>query len=265
MGLSLAETRTRVKPVAGERSKGSRGKRSRRSRNPSRDGRKRETPSTSALDKTSTVERAISEVRSGDVVMIGGFRDVGSPASLIAEIIVQRIGNLMVIANDIPSLDAGVGRIVSAGLTGQIVTSHIGPGLAMQRKIGAGELRVETLPQGTLAERTRCGGAGLGGFLTPTGLGTAMADGKRIVEVDGQRFLLETPLTADVALIAAFRGDRWGNLTYRGTARNLNPVMAAAATRLVIAEVEELYEIGDLDPNEIETPGVYVDMVVEAK
>ena len=253
--------------MAGERSKDARRKRSRRSwdRGSSRERRNKETSTKSALDKTSTVERAVAEVRSGDVMMVGGFHDVGSPASLITEVVAQRIGNLTVIANDIPSLDRGVGRIVSAGLTSRIGTSHIGPGLVMQRKIGAGELRVETLPQGTLAERIRCGGAGLGGFLTPTGLGTAMADDKRIVEVDGIRFLLEAPLTADVALITAFRGDRWGNLTYRGTARNLNPVMAAAATRLVIAEVEELYEIGDLDPNGIETPGVYVDMVVEAK
>lgn len=251
-----------MKPMAGERGKTSRGKRSKRSRG--RERRNDETPSKSALDKTSTVERAVAEIRSGDVVMVGGFHDVGSPVSLIAEIVAQRIGNLTVVANDIPSLDRGIGRIVSAKLTRLVVTSQLGPGLAMQRKIDAGDLRVETVPQGTLVERIRCGGAGLGGFLTPTGIGTAMADGKRIVEVDGERYLLETPLTADVALISAFRGDRWGNLTYRGAARNLNPVMAAAAARIVIAEVQELYEIGDVDANEIETPGLYVDMVVEA-
>ncbi len=250
--------------MAGEPGKTRRGKRSKRSRDRSRGRRNDEPPSKSALDKTSTVEKAVAEIRSGDVIMIGGFHDLGSPVLLIAEIVTQRIGNLTVVANDMPSLDRGIGRIVSADLTRRVVTSHLGPDLAMQRKIGAGDPCVEAVPQGTLVERIRCGGAGLGGFLTPTGIGTAMADGKRVVEVDGERYLLETPLTADVALISAFRGDRWGNLTYRGAARNLNPVMAAAAARIVIAEVRELYEIGDLDANEIETPGLYVDMVVEA-
>ena len=253
-----------MKSVTRERGRTSRGKRSKRSRDRSRERRNEEIHSKSALDKTATVEKAVSEIRSGDVVMVGGFHDVGSPVSLIAEVVAQRIGNLTVVANDIPSLDRGIGRIVSANLTRRVVTSHLGPGVAMQRRVDAGDPRVETVPQGTLVERIRCGGSGLGGFLTPTGIGTAMADGKRIVEVNGERYILETPLTADVALIAAFRGDRWGNLTYRGTARNLNPVMAAAAANIVIAEVQELYEIGDLDPNEIATPGLYVDIVVEA-
>ncbi len=247
--------------MAGERDETLRGKRSKRSRR--RERRNDEKPSKSALDKTTTVEDAVAGIRSGDVVMAGGFHHVGSPACLIAQIVAQRIGDLTVVANDMPSLDRGIGQIVSANLTSRVVTSQIGPGLVMQRRIDAGDPPVEIVPQGTLVERIRCGGAGLGGFLTPTGIGTTMADGKRIVEVDGERYVLETPLMADVALISAFRGDRWGNLSYRGTARNINPVMASAA-RLVIAEVQELYEIGDLDANEIDTSGLYVDMVVEA-
>ena len=247
--------------MAGERDETLRGKRSKRSRR--RERRNDEKPSKSALDKTTTVEDAVAGIRSGDVVMAGGFHDVGSPACLIAQIVAHRIGDLTVVANDMPSLDRGIGQIVSANLTSRVVTSQIGPGLVMQRRIDAGDPPVEIVPQGTLVERIRCGGAGLGGFLTPTGIGTAMADGKRIMEVDGERYVLETPLMADVALISAFRGDRWGNLSYRGTARNINPVMASAA-RLVIAEVQELYEIGDLDANEIDTSGLYVDMVVEA-
>ena len=219
--------------------------------------------SKTALDKTSMAKEAVSEIQPGDVVMICGYQGVGSPISLIAEIVNQRVGNLTVIANDFPSLDQGIGRIVSANLISQVIASYIDPDAALQRKIDAGDLQVEIVPQGTLVERIRCGGAGLGGFLTPTGIGTAMADGKRVVEVEDEQYLLETPLTADVALISAFRGDRWGNLSYRGTSRNLNPVMATAAG-IVIAEVQELYDIGDLDPNEIDTPGIFVDMVVEA-
>ena len=217
----------------------------------------------SALDKTSSAKEAVSQIQPGDVVMICGFQGVGLPSSLIAEVVDQRVDDLTVITNDIHSLDRGIGSMSSANLISRVIASSVGADPALQRKIEAGDLQIEIVPQGTLIERIRCGGGGLGGFLTPTGIGTAMAVDKRIIEVEDEAYLLETPLTADVALISAFRGDRWGNLSYRGTSRNLNPVMATAAG-IVIAEVGELYDIGDLDPDLVDTPGIFVDMVVEA-
>ena len=205
----------------------------------------------------------MSQLNPGNVVMIGGFLGIGTPSVLIEEIVRRGTGGLTLICNDTATPRQGVGKLISANLVDRVITCHMGSNPESQQKMNNGDMTVELIPQGTLVERIRSGGAGLGGVLTPTGLGTSVADGKQVIEVDGESYLLEKPMAADVALIAGFRGDRSGNLVYRGTARNLNPVMATAA-RIVIAAVDELYDIGDLDPDTVETPGIYVHMVVEA-
>ena len=205
----------------------------------------------------------MSQLRPGDVVMIGGFLGIGTPSGLIEEIVRRGTGGLTLICNDTATPRHGVGSLISANLIDRVITCHMGSNPESQQKMNNGDMTVELIPQGTLVERIRSGGAGLGGVLTPTGLGTSVANGKQVIEVDGESYLLEKPIVADVALIAGFRGDRSGNLVYRGTARNLNPVMATAA-HIVIAAVAELYDIGDLDPDTVETPGIYVNMIVEA-
>jgi len=158
----------------------------------------------------------------------------------------------------------GVGHLIQAKLFKKIIASHIGSNQETQRQMNAGETEVELVPQGTLAQRVQAAGAGLGGFLTPTGVGTEVANGKQIILVAHKPFLLELPLKADVAIIKAKKADKAGNLVFNGTARNSNPLMATAAA-LVIAEVEEIVEIGDIDPNQVHTPSIFVDFLVKAE
>jgi acetate CoA/acetoacetate CoA-transferase alpha subunit len=213
------------------------------------------------MRQTAKLADAVALIPDGAALMIGGFMAIGTPPRLMDEIVRQGKRNLTIIANDTARPATGIGKLVDAGLVRRIVTSHIGTNPTTQRKMLAGEIEVELVPQGTLAERIRAGGHGLGGVLTPTGLGTIVENGKRVIEIDGRPFLLEKPLKADFALICAKRADYLGNLTYALTARNFNPLMAMAATT-VIAEAQEIVPVGVIPPDEVMTPAVLVDYLV---
>jgi acetate CoA/acetoacetate CoA-transferase alpha subunit len=213
---------------------------------------------------------AAGMIKEGDSLMVGGFLNCGSPHTIISALKEKGTKNLTLICNDTASHDlktgkvTGVGHLVQAKLFKKIIASHIGTNQETQRQMNAGETEVELVPQGTLAQRVRAAGAGMGGFLTPTGVGTEVANGKQIILVAHRPFLLELPLQADVAIIKARKADKAGNLVFNGTARNFNPLMAAAAA-LVIAEVEEFVEIGEIDPNFVHTPSIFVDFLVKAE
>ena len=210
---------------------------------------------------TTTIENAISRIPDGASLMVGGFMGVGTPERLMDELVRQDKRNLTVIANDTAMPGVGIGKLVSARLLRKVLTSHIGLNPETQQKMIAGELEVELVPQGTLIERIRCAGYGLGGVLTPPGVGTVVEEGKRKLEVDGRESLLETALHADFALVQAFLADYLGNLTYVLTARNFNPVIAMAATT-VIADAEHVVPVGMISPDHVITPGVIVDYLV---
>ena len=213
---------------------------------------------------------AAAKVREGDALMVGGFLACGSPHTIIQALKEKGTGNLTLICNDTAAHDlksgriTGVGHLVQGRQFKRIIASHIGLNQETQRQMNAGETEVELVPQGTLAERVRAGGVGLGGILTPTGLGTEVEQGKQVITVGDRLFLLELPLKADVAIIKAKKADRAGNLVYAATARNFNPLMAMAAST-VIAEVEEIVEVGEIDPNEVHTPSIFVDFLVKAE
>jgi len=213
------------------------------------------------MDKLKSARDAVSVIPDGAVLMIGGFLAVGSPRSLIDEIVRQGKRNLTVIANDTARPGVGIGKLIDAKLVRKLIVSHIGTNPETQRQMIAGEVEIELVPQGTLAERVRAGGAGLGAVVTPTGVGTLVAVGKRTIEIDGDTFLVETPLKADFALVNAKRADRSGNLEYALTARNFNPLMALAAAR-VVAEVEAIISAGGICPDSVVTPHVVVDDLV---
>ncbi|HEX3169490.1 MAG TPA: 3-oxoacid CoA-transferase subunit A, partial [Burkholderiales bacterium] len=193
--------------------------------------------------QTITLEKAVALIPDGATIMIGGFMAVGTPERLMDELVRQGKKNLTVIANDNALPGKGVGKLVSAGLVKKTISSHIGLNPETQKKMHDGSMQVELVPQGTLVERIRAGGFGLGGILTPTGVGTLVEENKRKIEVDGKDYLLETPLRADFALIQSFLCDYSGNLTYVLTARNFNPVMAMAADT-VIVEAEHMVPVG---------------------
>ncbi len=216
------------------------------------------------MGKTLSIEEAVAKIPDGASLMIGGFMGVGSPHRLIDELVRQDKKDLTVIANDTARPGVGIGRLIDARLVKKVVASHIGTNPETQRQMIAGEIVVDLVPQGTLAERSRAGGHGLGGVLTPTGVGTAVADGKQSVVVDGRTFLLELPLRADVALINARRADHLGNLTFALTARNFNPLMAMAAAT-VIAEPMEIVPVGAIAPDDVATPSVLVDHIVSRR
>jgi acetate CoA/acetoacetate CoA-transferase alpha subunit len=211
--------------------------------------------------KVSTAAEAVGVVSDGAVVMIGGFMGVGSPHRLIDELVRQNKQGLTVIANDTARPGIGVGKLIDATLVRKVIVSHIGTNPQTQRQMLAGNLDVDLVPQGTLAEKVRAGGFGLGAVVTSTGVGTVAADGKRTIELDGCTFLLEMPLKAQFALINAKRADYSGNLEYVLTARNFNPLMAMAADT-VIAEVEEVVPSGCIAPDAVATPGILVDSIV---
>ena len=202
-------------------------------------------------------EAAAALIPEGASLMIGGFMAVGTPERLIDALVARGVGKLTIIANDTAMPGKGIGKLVSAGLVARVITSHIGLNPAPQAKMIAGEIEVELVPQGTLVERIRAGGMGLGGVLTPTGLGTEVEIGKQTIEVQGQRFLVETPLKADFALIGAWQADYVGNLSYLLTAHNFNPIMALAG-KVVIAEPESIVPVGVIPPDAVKTPGVLV-------
>lgn len=218
----------------------------------------------SVMNKIKTLEEAYAKFSDNQVIMIGGFLAVGTPESLVDGLIEKGVRNITVIGNDTSFVDRGIGRLVVSKQLKKAIVSHIGTNKETGRQMTAGELEVELVPQGTLAERVRSAGAGLGGFLTPTGVGTVVEEGKQKLTVNGREFLLEMPLKADIALIQAYKADKSGNLVFRRAARNFNPLMALAAD-LVIVEAEEIVEVGELNPDEVVTPGTLVDMIVLAK
>ena len=202
--------------------------------------------------------------RDGLRIMFGGFIGVGTPDGIVSLLCEQGTKDLTLIGNDTAAPDTGVGPLISSGQVSRVVVSHIGTNPVTGKKMISGELDVELVPQGTLVERIRCGGAGLGGVLTPTGVGTVVEEGKTKMVVDGRAFLIELPLRADVAILKAKRADRAGNLVYERAARNFNPIIALAAD-LVIADVDEIVEIGDIDPDLVMTPAALVDKIVLAR
>ncbi len=217
------------------------------------------------IDKiAATPAEALAGVADGSTVMIGGFGGAGQPNELIAALIEQGARDLIIVNNNAGNGETGLAALLAAGRVRKIICSF--PRQADSQVFDglyrSGRLELELVPQGNLAERIRAAGAGIGGFFTPTGYGTELARGKETRQIDGRMYVLEAPIHADVALIKAERGDRWGNLTYRKTARNFGPIMAMAA-KLAVASVHEIVELGALDPEQIVTPGIFVQRVVE--
>lgn len=209
----------------------------------------------------STVADALEGIENGATIMAGGFGLVGVPENLIAGLRDLGVRDLTVISNNCGVDDFGLGLLLAGGQIRKMIASYVGENRRFEQQYLSGDLAVELVPQGTLAERIRAGGAGIPAFYTPAGVGTPLAEGREVRTFDGREYLLETGLRADFAIVKAWRGDRLGNLVYRRTARNFNPVMAAAG-RITIAEVEELVEPGELDPDRVHTPGVYVQRIV---
>lgn len=207
------------------------------------------------------VADAVSKIEDGMTIMIGGFLGNGSPHTIIDALVKKGVKNLTIITNDTGIKDSGVGRLIYNNMVSKVIASHIGTNPETGRQMNEKIIEVELVPQGTLAERIRSGGAGLGGVLTPTGLGTIVAEGKQIVEVDNKLFILEKPLRADVSILLGETVDKKGNIIYSNTARNFNPVMATAAD-IVIVEAENIVEAGTINPNEVVTPRIFVDYIV---
>lgn len=213
------------------------------------------------MSKTIKVAQAVAKIGDGAVLMIGGFMGVGSPLRLIDELVRQGKKNLTIIANDTARPGVAIGKLISARLVRRVIVSHIGTNPETQAQMNAGAIEAELVPQGTLAERVRAGGSGLGGVLTRTGVGTSVAEGKRTLEIDGQTYLLEMPLRADFALINARQADHMGNLAFALTARNFNPLMAMAADT-VLVEAHEIVPVGVIPPDHVMTPAVVVDHII---
>lgn len=214
------------------------------------------------MSKIIGIDDAVAKISDGMTVMFGGFMGCGNAHHVVQAIIDAGVTGLTMVSNDASVPGYGVAKLVEQKRLKRLITSHVGLNPQVGIQMNAGELEVELVPQGTLVERIRAGGAGLGGVLTPTGIGTPVADGKAVVTVNGRDYLLEEPLRADVALINGYRVDPAGNVWYRGDARNFNPVMATAAD-LVIVEADHLVELGDITPEDVVTPGVLVDYIVE--
>jgi len=212
--------------------------------------------------KSLKVSDAVEMIPDGATLMIGGFMGVGAPGRIIDEIVRQGRKDLKLISSDTARPGVGAGKLIDAKLVSRLTASHIGTNPETQRQMLAGELEVELVPQGTLAERIRAGGYGLGGVITPTGVGTLVQDGKQTIDIDGRTFLVELPLRADFALIKAKHADYKGNLDYSLTARNFNPLMALAAD-IVIADADDIVPVGVIPPDAINTPGVLVDHIIQ--
>ena len=204
---------------------------------------------------------AVAVIPDGATIMMGGFGLCGIPENLIGALHAQGTRNLTAVSNNAGVDDFGLGVLLQSRQVTKMIATYVGENKEFERQFLAGEIEVELVPQGTFAERLRAGGAGIGGFFTPTGYGTVVAEGKETRMIDGRGYVLEQPLHADFAFVKAWKGDRLGNLIYHRTAQNFNPMMAAAA-KVTIAEVEELVEPGDVDPDHVVTPGIYVQHVV---
>ena len=214
------------------------------------------------MSKFISIEEAVSKVKDGMTIMVGGFLANGTPNKIVDALAKTGVKNLTLICNDTAYPDKGVGQLIANKQVKKLFVSHIGTNPHTSEQMNSGELEIEFCPQGSLAERVRAGGCGLGGILTQTGMGTIVAEGKQIVNVDGKDYLLEKPLRADIALVGASLGDKAGNLVYRGTSQNFNPLMASAAD-LVIAEVNELVEVGEIAAENVKTPSIMVDFIVK--
>ncbi|HQQ78309.1 MAG TPA: CoA transferase subunit A [Thermoanaerobaculia bacterium] len=207
--------------------------------------------------------KAVLDVPSGATLVVGGFGLCGIPENLILALAASDVSGLTCVSNNCGVDDWGLGLLLGKKKIRKMLSSYVGENAEFERQYLAGELELEFCPQGTLAERMRAGGAGIAGFYTPTGVGTIVAEGKETKVFDGKEYLLERGIVGDFALVAAWKGDRLGNLVYRKTARNFNP-MAATAGKITIAEVEQLVEPGEIDPDEVDTPGIFVQRVVVA-
>jgi len=216
------------------------------------------------MKKQITVEQAVEKIKDGMTIMVGGFLSNGSANAILAQLSKRNIKNLTIICNDTSFSDKGVGRLFEPKMVKKVITSYVGANPFSQDQMNDGSLEVEFVPQGTLAERIRCGGCGIGGFLSLTGKGTLAGEGKQIINVDGKDFLLEKPLRADIALLGASLCDESGNLWYEGTSRNFNPVMAMAAD-LVIAEFDKVVPTGAIQPENVHTPATLVDFLVKTE
>ena len=216
-------------------------------------------------NKIRTAQEAVADIKDGATIMVGGFMACGTPEILVDALVEKGVKNLTIICNDAGVPGRGVGKLLSNGQIKTLIASHVGlnPEVAQRMNTDVAEDKLECIlvPQGTLAERVRAGGTGLGGFLTPTGVGTIVAEGKRVINIDGRDYLLEKPLRADVALIRGSVTDQFGNTTYNGTTRTFNPMMAAAADYVIVGACE-IVGVGEIDPNNIVTSGIFVDAIV---
>lgn len=216
------------------------------------------------IDKTvAGVADAVAGIEDGATVMIGGFGRAGQPVELIDALIEQGAGDLTIVSNNAGNGDTGIAALLAKKRVRKVICSfpRQSDSWVFDGLYRAGEVELELVPQGNLAERIRATGAGIGAFFTPTGVGTQLADGKEQRRIDGREYVLEYPIRADVALFGALKGDRWGNLVFRETARNFGPIMATAAT-IAVAQVDEIVDLGSLDPESVVTPGIFVDRVV---
>ncbi len=214
--------------------------------------------------EVSNAQEAIQDIPDNATLMLGGFGLCGIPENAIAALVKKGTTGLTCISNNAGVDDFGIGLILKTRQVKKMISSYVGENAEFERQLLSGELEVDLIPQGTLAERIRAGGAGIPAFFTPAGYGTEVAEGKEVREFSGKMYLMEEWLKADFALVKAWKGDKSGNLVFKGTARNFNPMMAQAG-KITIAEVEELVEIGELDPNEIHTPGIFVQRIFEGK
>lgn len=214
------------------------------------------------MNKIISIDEAISHIKDGMTIMVGGFLGCGTAHRLVDALVEKNVKDLTLICNDSGFADIGVGKLVVNKQIKKLIASHIGTNRETGNQMNAGEMEVVLVPQGTLAEQVRAGGSGLGGFLTPTGVGTVVEEGKEKMVIDGKTYLLEMPLRADVALVAGETVDKFGNIVYYGATRNFNELIATAAD-LVIVEAEEVVEVGELDPNHVVTSGIFVDHIVD--
>ncbi|NBI06040.1 acetate CoA-transferase subunit alpha [Senegalia massiliensis] len=214
------------------------------------------------MNKQISIEQAIEKIEDGMTIMVGGFLAVGSPNKLVDALVEKNVKDLTLIANDTAFIDKGVGKLIVNKQVKKVIVSHIGTNKETGRQMNENELEVELVPQGTFVERIRAAGFGLGGVLTPTGVNTIVEEGKKKIEVEGKDYLLETPLKADIALLKGETVDKKGNIRYDKTARNFNPTMATAADT-VIVEADNLVEIGEIDPENVITPSLFVDYIVD--
>ncbi|WP_411679091.1 acetate CoA-transferase subunit alpha [Clostridium thailandense] len=213
------------------------------------------------MNKVKSIDEVMEHIKDGMTVMIGGFMGVGTPEPIIDAIVKKGVKDLTIIANDTGFPDKGIGKLIMNKQAKKVIASHIGLNPETGRQMNAKEIAVDLVPQGTLAEQIRCGGSGIGGFLTETGVGTIVEEGKQKIKVGDKEYLLELPLRADIAIIGGSIVDKKGNTFYNGSTRNFNPLIATASD-LVIVGAEKLVEVGELDPNHVMTPGIFVDYIV---